>query len=79
MKDTTEITLMDEIKQLWSELKGKKDFIIKAAADEQISKSPMTLRVHWFGAYWQIPVEYRQRIKDLLEESIGSNGKNKQA
>ena len=62
--------MTEEIKILYAKIHKKTDFIIEAANDKQIDKSPLTLRNHWFGNFWQIPQEYQDRVKHLLQKKI---------
>lgn len=62
--------MIDEIKSLYSQIKGKTAFIIMAA--EHFKKSPLTLRQHWFGALWAIPEELQPQVEELLKTTIES-------
>lgn len=60
--------MIDTIKSLYRQIKGKTDFIIMAAED--LSKSPLTLRQHWFGGFWAIPEEHQPRVAELLRKTL---------
>lgn len=60
--------MIEKIKNLYSQVKGKTEFIKAVATD--LNKSPLTLRNHWFSAFWSIPEENQARVVELLEERI---------
>lgn len=60
--------MIDNIKTLYQQVNKKTDFI-KMAADD-LGKSPLTLRQHWFGLFWSIPEEHQERVVELLQRTI---------
>ncbi|MEC4049778.1 hypothetical protein OX284_010095 [Flavobacterium sp. SUN046] len=66
MKQT--LTPIDEIKDLYSQVKEKTKFIINVSP--LIGRAPKTLRNHWFSEFWSIPKEHQPRVKELLETTI---------
>lgn len=64
----TEITIIDEIKLMFSSLKDKKGFIQVAA--NKLGRKPLYLKQHWFREYWAIPEEYTDRVKEMLTEAV---------
>jgi hypothetical protein len=66
MNDT--LTLMDQIKDLYSQINKKTQFIQMAA--DKIGRSPKSLRNHWFSEFWSIPSEHQETVKILLKETI---------
>lgn len=64
---TPEIT-KDDIKALWKQVKNKTDFIERLAND--LEKSPLTLRQHWFGSFFAVPADLRVKVKTAIENEI---------
>lgn len=62
------ISTIDEIKDLYSKIKKKGEFMIVLA--NKTGKKPNTLKNHWFSCYFGIPEEYQEITKSLLEETI---------
>jgi len=60
--------MIENIKTLYSRINKKTKFIEMAADD--LEKSPLTLRHHWFSAFWSIPEEYQERVVELLQNTI---------
>ena len=60
--------MIEKIQMLYSQIEKKTKFIKEVAAD--LNKSPLTLRNHWFSAFWSIPEESQARVVELLEERI---------
>lgn len=58
------------IRNLYNQISKKREFISMAAAD--LNKSPLTLRQHWFGQFWNIPEEHQPRIVELLQNTIAT-------
>lgn len=65
--------MKDNIKELWKMVDKKTEFI--QAAAEDLDKSPLTLRQHWFGSFWSIPEEHQPRIVELLQNTIANQNK----
>jgi hypothetical protein len=65
---TETITPIEQIKDLYSQIKQKTKFI--EAAAKAIGRSPNSLRNHWFSEFWSIPAEHQETVKLLLEETI---------
>lgn len=57
-----------QIKELYTKVKNKKDFIIEAS--ELFEKSPHTLQNHWFSNFYIVPKPYQARVLELLKETI---------
>lgn len=72
-----EVTMLQNIKDLYKEVKAKTEFI-KAAADD-LNKSPLTLRQHWFGNFWSIPEEHQPRVVELLQNTLLTQNQKKNA
>lgn len=68
--ETKEITLIDNIKNLWPEISHKTSFIELVAED--LDKAPSTLRQHWFSntGFWSVPEEYQARVVELMQNRI---------
>jgi hypothetical protein len=62
------IEKIENIKQLYTQVEKKTKFIQMVADD--LGKSPRTLRNHWFGAFWSIPLMYQDRIIELSQNTI---------
>lgn len=62
--------MIQEIQNLYAEVDKKTEFIKDVAND--LGKSPLTLRHHWFGQFWAIPEEHQPRVKQLLTLTIES-------
>lgn len=58
--------MIEQIQDLYSKVKGKTKFIKFAA--QEVGNSPLTLRNHWFSAFWSIPAEHQQEVVDLLNK-----------
>lgn len=61
-------TILDNIKTLYKQVKGKTTFIKMVAED--LDKKPSTLRQHWFQMFWAIPEEHQARVVELLQNQI---------
>jgi hypothetical protein len=59
---------INNIKDLYSQINKKTKFISMVADD--LSKSPQYVRGHWFSAFWTIPECYRDRVIELLQNTI---------
>lgn len=62
------LTKIDNIKELYAQLNKKTQFIIDCAND--LGKSPLSLRQHWFSKFWAIPEDYQDRVVELLQNTI---------
>ena len=62
------LTPIDEIKDLYSQVKRKNDFM-KALA-ESLGKKPNTLKNHWFSGFFSIPDEHLEETKTFLQSTI---------
>lgn len=60
--------MIKEIQGLYAQIQKKTEFIKLVAND--LGKSPLTLRNHWFSAFWSIPDENQPRVKALLCETL---------
>lgn len=60
--------MIENIQELYSQIDEKTKFIILAS--NHLGKSPLTLRNHWFSAFWSIPEEYQEQIVKLLQNTI---------
>lgn len=63
-----EQTLIDEIKELYSQINEKTKFMEMVASD--LIKKPNTLKNHWFSSFFSIPDEYQERVMELLQNTI---------
>ncbi len=60
--------MIQQIKDRYKQLDSKVGFIEEAA--EIFERSPLTLRVHWFGNFWRVPQGFQLRVLALLEQKI---------
>ena len=60
--------MIKEIQGLYAQIQKKTKFI-KLVADD-LDKSPLTLRHHWFAQFWSIPEEHQLRVKKLLLDTL---------
>lgn len=62
--------MIENIKQLYSQVNHKSDFIVEVAKD--VKRSPNTIRHHWFSkaGFWSIPEEFQPRVVELLQNKI---------
>lgn len=60
--------MIENIKNLYTQVDKKTKFIEMVADD--LEKSPLTLRNHWFSAFWSIPDEHQERVVELLQNTI---------
>lgn len=58
---------MDEIRELYNQLRPKGDFV-KAAA-KRFGLSPTTIRIHWVSCD-SIPKEKQEEVKELLQHIL---------
>jgi len=70
-----EITKIDNIKELYSKIVKKGDFI-KLVADE-CNRKPNTVRTHWFSSanFYSIPKDFQERIIFLAQNTINAQNK----
>jgi hypothetical protein len=66
--DKVELTKIEQIKNLYSQIEKKVKFIEFVA--EKVERSPKTLRNHWFAEFWSVPVEHQEQVIKLLKETI---------
>lgn len=60
---------MNEIKQLYSELKDKKAFCLELS--EEVGTRAMTIYNHWFGTFWAIPKKHQSIVLEKLLKKQG--------
>lgn len=65
--------MIDNIKSLYAQVKGKTKFKIYAAA--YFGKAPSTLNNHWLGVFWAIPEKYQPEMVTLLQNWIKNQDK----
>lgn len=80
MENTTEITKIDNIKNLWQQLGNsgeKTEFILLLASET--GKSPNTIRQHWLSnaGFWSIPEDEQDRVIELLQKTIAIQNTSK--
>ena len=56
--------MIEEIKELYSQLDHKTKFI--ALAGKKFNRSPNGLKQNWFATFWNIPVDFQPKVKNLL-------------
>jgi len=56
--------MIEEIKELYSQLDHKTKFIALAA--KKFNRSPNGLKQNWFATFWAIPVDFQLKVKNLL-------------
>lgn len=66
----TETTTIDQIKELYSQVKAKSKFIEKLGTNNKIDRSPRTIRNHWFSEFWSVPEDKQEAVLKLLKEEI---------
>ena len=62
------ITKIDNIKDLYSQIKQKTNYMIELAT--HLDKSPNSLRVHWFGNFWSIPSHHQDEVIIFTQKYI---------
>ena len=62
---------IEEIRALWPKIAKKTKFI--EAIAEKIERKPLSLRSHWFGAFWSIPEEHQATVMEEMNKWIKNN------
>lgn len=60
--------MIANIKALYKQIKGKRDFIEYAAA--YFGLKPTSIRNHWVGNFWQIPETKQEEMVTLMQNWI---------
>lgn len=69
--------MIENIKSLWQQIENKTKFMEMAAED--LGRSPLTLRQHWFAHFWSIPEEHQPRVVELLQNAIKEQNEKSKA
>ena len=65
---------MDEInniKELWSKIDGKKDFVLECA--KYFDMKATSLYNHWFSGFWSIPKNKQEKLITFMEGYINKH------
>ena len=58
----------ENIKNLWSQVKDKKEFIVAIA--DHYGMKPRSVENHWFSKYFSIPSRYIDEVINILQSVI---------
>lgn len=62
------MTTREKIKKEYGKVNGKVKCIQDLA--DKVGRSPLTLRNHWFAAFWSIPAEDQETVLDFLTNRV---------
>ena len=60
--------MIENIKSLYTQIKGKTKFKIFAAS--YFGKAPTTINNHWLSTFWQIPEEHQEGMVTIMQNWI---------
>jgi hypothetical protein len=72
---TEELKAMEKIKFEYQKIQSKTLFIIELA--ESVGRAKGTIRNHWFGGFWEIPLEYQEKVLELITNKIKNQNHEK--
>ena len=68
----------DKIKEIrigYQKIKGKSDFIMEVALD--VARAKGTIKNHWLSGLWDIPLEFQNRVLELITNKIKNQNHEK--
>ena len=66
--ENEQLTHIEKIKLGYRKIQGKTNFIIELS--EEVGRAKGTIRNHWFGGFWAIPIEYQEQVLTLINNKI---------
>jgi hypothetical protein len=70
-----ELTAIEKIKFDYQKIQSKTLFIIELA--ESVGRAKGTIRNHWFGGFWEIPLEYQEQVLKSITNKIKNQNHEK--
>ena len=67
--------MIEEIRVEYQKIKGKTQFIIELS--ESVGRAKRTIRNHWFGGFWDIPIDFQTQVLELITNKIKSQDHEK--
>lgn len=68
MTDAKEITLMDNIREMYKQIDKKNDLFMAIAAEFKMSS--ISIKTNWFSALWSIPPDKQTRVIEMMQKAI---------
>lgn len=65
-------SIHEKIKAEYKKVDRKTDFIIELS--KEVKRAKGTIRNHWFGGFWEIPLEYQDTVLKLLQNKVKIQG-----
>lgn len=60
--------MIEEIKSLYPQIKGKTKFLIEVAP--KFGLRPISLRNHWVSPFWSIPKHHQEQFLNEIKKKI---------
>lgn len=77
MTQAKEITLMDNIQEMYKQIDRKNDLFTAIA--KEFKMSPISIKTNWFSSLWAIPEDKQTKVIEIMQKSILEQNSKKSA
>lgn len=76
IKPTKEQKMIQNIKNLYSEINNQKEFCLLLSKEFELK--PNSIRTNWLSTYYSVPDKYQARVIEILQKTINQQNNRKQ-